>query len=188
MKKKKKKQNEKFNLIKICVISFAILIICAICFSISLTSGEKYSSSSSSSGEIDEDSILETATKEAGEVSDDERTKPTAISMDEYLEAYQNEENTVVLFSRDTCEYCKLATPILENIIYEGHVDLKYIDLATLSDEDKNTLATSDDYFSEGISTPLLVVVGNGSIVDTVEGLVTKEDYIAFFQEYGFME
>jgi len=81
-----------------------------------------------------------------------------------------------------------LATPILENIIYESDVDLKYVDLSTLSDDDKTKLANSDDYFKEGISTPLLVVVGNNSMTDYIEGLNTKENYISFFKKYGFME
>lgn len=182
----KKKKKNKVNVIRICLVCFGIFILCIVCFLASFSSGEKYFSSNHT--EVDEDNILEMATKEAGEVDEDKRKEPTPISMEEYLEAYQNDANTVVLFSRDTCEYCKLAIPILENIIYEKNVDLKYIDLATLSDEDKNSLSSSDEYFAEGVSTPLLVVVGHGSIVDKIEGLVTKEDYIAFFKEYGFME
>lgn len=184
---KKQKELKKKNIIKICIVSFAIVVVCMVCFFISSTSGEKYSSNSSSA-EVDEDNLLQIAIKEAGEVSDNERISPSSITMDEYLEFYERAGNTVVLFEKDSCEYCKIAIPILENIIYESNVDLKSIDLETLSDEEKNTLAASDSYFSEGISTPLLVLIGDGSIKDSIEGLVTKETYISFFQEYGFME
>lgn len=190
MKKDNKKQDNS-KLIKICVVAFSIILVCAVCFSISLSNGEKYtkkSTTSDSSTSSDDNDILKTATEEAANISDDERKSPDPINIDEYLEYYSGSTNTVVLFARDSCEYCKLATPILENIIYESDVDLKYIDLSTLSDDDKTKLASSDDYFKEGISTPLLVVVGNNSMADYIEGLSTKENYIAFFKKYGFME
>ena len=190
MKKDNKKQDNS-KLIKICVVTFSIILVCAVCFSISLSSGEKYSkksATSESSSDTSSDDILEVATKEAASISDDQRKSSDPISIDEYLEYYSGSSNTVVLFARDSCQYCKLATPILENIIYESDVDLQYVDLSTLSDDDKTKLANSDDYFKEGISTPLLVVVGNNSMTDYIEGLNTKENYISFFKKYGFME
>lgn len=189
--KKDNKRQDNSKLIKICVVTFSIILVCAVCFSISLSSGEKYSkksATSESSSDTSSDDILEVATKEAASISDDQRKSPDPISIDEYLEYYSGSSNTVVLFARDSCQYCKLATPILENIIYESDVDLKYVDLSTLSDDDKTKLANSDDYFKEGISTPLLVVVGNNSMTDYIEGLNTKENYISFFKKYGFME
>ena len=190
MKKDNKKQDNS-KLIKICVVTFSIILVCAVCFSISLSNGEKYtknSTTSDSSTSSDDNDILKTATEEAANISDDERKSPDPINIDEYLEYYSGSTNTVVLFARDSCEYCKLATPILENIIYESDVDLKYVDLSTLSDDDKTKLASSNDYFKEGISTPLLVVVGNNSMTDYIEGLSTKENYTSFFKKYGFME
>ena len=189
MKKDKKKQDNS-KLIKICVVTFSIILVCAVCFSISLSNGEKYSSNNTSSDSSDtsSDDILQKATEEAASISDDKRKSPETISIDEYLEYYGGSTSTVVLFARDSCQYCKLATPILENIIYENDVDLKYVDLSTLSDDDKSMLANSDDYFKEGISTPLLVVVGNNNMTDYIDGLSTKENYTAFFKKYGFME
>ena len=46
----------------------------------------------------------------------------------------------------------------------------------------------SNDYFKEGFGTPLMLVVQDGKIVDKIDGLVTKDNYMSFFKEYGFME
>lgn len=132
--------------------------------------------------------ILAQATKEAGEVSDDERTTPNEISIDDYLSLYNGDADALVLISRPTCQYCKIATPILENIIYESNVSINYLNADNLSEDDNKTLLASDEYLENGYGTPLLLVVGNGQIKDKVEGLTTKENYQEFFKNYGFME
>ena len=57
-----------------------------------------------------------------------------------------------------------------------------------MSDDDVAKLVSSDDYFSEGYGTPLLLVVGDGKISNKIEGLATKSEYISFFKENKFME
>lgn len=190
-KKKKviKFEVEKDKLIKTILVVLLVIIICLICFFASSSNSKPYSKSSTTTESTEEDnSVLEQATKEAGEVSDEERTAPKEITISEYMDLYNSEEDSLVLISRPTCQYCKIATPIIENIIYEDNVEIHYLNADNLSDDDTATLVSSDEYFQEGYGTPLLLVVGNGSIKDKVEGLVTKESYQAFFQQYGFME
>lgn len=190
-KKKKviKFEVEKGKLIKMILVVLLVIIICLICFFASSSKSKPYSKSSTTTESSEEDnSVLEQATKEAGKVSDEERTAPKEITISEYMDLYQSEEDSLVLISRPTCQYCKIATPIIENIIYEDNVEIHYLNADNLSDDDTATLVSSDEYFQEGYGTPLLLVVGNSSIKDKVEGLVTKESYQAFFQQYGFME
>lgn len=179
---------EKGKLIKTILISLGIILVCALCFLVSANSSEEYQESSPTEDASDEGSVIEVATKEAGEVSDDERKSPTEISIDNYLEMYDGEGSNLVLISRPTCQYCKIATPIIENLIYEYNIEMGYLNPDNMSDEDTSKLISSDDYFSEGYGTPLVMVVGDGKITDKIEGLVTRDSYIAFFKEYGFME
>lgn len=182
------KNDKKKNIIKIVSLALIVIIICAICFFASLSKEEKYSSSSSENLSSEGTDVLETATKEAGEISDDERVEAKSITIDDYLGLYSASENSIVLLSRPSCQYCKIAMPILENIIYKYNVEINYVNLDSITDDDKTSLFNSNSYFSDGISTPLLLVVGKNTITDKVEGLITSESYQAFFKEYGFME
>lgn len=178
----------KDQLIKTGLIVVTVIIICLICFFASSSKSRPYEKASNINTESEGDNVLEQATKQAGEISDDKRVQPEEISLQTYMELYDKEEESLILISRPTCQYCKIATPIIENIIYEKNVKIYYLNSDNLTEEENSTLISSDDYFSSGYGTPLLLVVGNHKIKDQVEGLVTKESYEAFFKEYGFME
>ena len=180
---------DKKKLIKVLLIVLCIFLVFMGSFLLTNNKSEKYKdSNSSNTSDSGDNSILETATKEAGEVSDNERKEPNQISIDDYFNLYNGSENKLILFSRTTCQYCKIATPILENIIYKYNVEINYLNVSDLSSDDNKRLIASNDYFSEGYGTPLILVVKGGEIVYKIEGLVTREDYIKFFEEYEFME
>lgn len=179
---------DKDQIIKTGVAILVVVMICLICFFASSSKSKPYEKTANVNTESEGENVLEQATKQAGEISDEERTQPEEISLQTYLELYDKEEESLVLISRPTCQYCKIATPIIENIIYEKKVRIHYLNSDNLTEEENSKLITSDDYFSSGYGTPLLLVVGNKKIKDQVEGLVTKESYEAFFKEYGFME
>ncbi len=176
------------KIIKTILIVAFVVIICLIGFFVSNSKSITYSDGTETATEEEQNLILEQATKDAGEVSDDERTQPKEISIQDYLDLYKADTYSVVLISRPTCQYCKIATPILENIIYESKVEINYLNSDNFSEEDNKTLISSDDYFESGYGTPLLLIVGKNEIKDQVAGLVDKETYESFFIQYGFME
>lgn len=192
--KNKKKEKEvivisKDKLLKWIGITFGILIFLLICFIVSSNNSEVYKESTNQEEtENGGDDILQTAISQAGEVSDDEREQPNEITVDEYLNMYHGNEQKIILLSRPTCQYCKIATPIIENIIYKYHVNINYINTDEIDADDNSNLVTSDEYFSEGYGTPTLLLVGNDQIIDQIDGLTTRDEYIKFFQKYGFME
>lgn len=136
---------------------------------------------------LDDEDLYEEAVKNSAEVKDEERKSPKQINVDEYLELYNSSGKKIVLFSRPTCHYCQIATPIIENIIYEYKVDINYINTDELGDDGSAEIVKSDDYFSEGYGTPLLLVVGDGEIKDKIEGLTTKKGYLNFLKKYEFV-
>ena len=138
--------------------------------------------------EVNEDSLYEIAVKDAAEVDDDKRKSPKQISIDDYIDLYNEGEKKIVLLSRPTCGYCQIATPILENIIYETGIEINYINSDELGDDGNAKLVSSSEYFNDGFGTPLLLVIGDGEIKDTVEGLTSKDNYIEFFKKNDFLE
>lgn len=179
---------DKKKVIQYIVIIVLVFLVCVVSFAVSNSNSEKYSKSTTSTDLEGEEDILQLATKEAGEVKDEERVAPNEISTDDYINFYNGDESKLILFSSPSCSYCKIAVPILENLIYEYKIDMNYINTADLSNEDRQKIMESNEYFSEGFGTPLMLVVKDGNIVDKIDGLVDRESYIAFFKEYGFME
>lgn len=183
----------KRKLVKILSITFASLLFIVLCFFISDANSEEYQKVSNEttqqeSSQTEAEDNFQKALKQAGEVEEDKRKAPNEISIDKYLELYKGNENSIILLSRPTCQYCKIATPILENIIYEKDILINYLNTDNLDNDQTAKLVSSDEYFSDGFGTPLIVIVGNGKMIDSIEGLTTKENYISFFKKNKFME
>ena len=77
--------------------------------------------------------------------------------------------------------------PIVRNIIYEYGVTVNYLNTDELDDDGQAKLIESDDYFSEGYGTPLLLVVKDDEIVDIQEGYTDKDTTVNFLTDNGFI-
>ena len=73
------------------------------------------------------------------------------------------------------------------NLIYEYNIKINYLNTDELGEDGNSKLISSDEYFAEGYGTPILLLVGNGKIINQVDGLTTRDEYINFFKENGFM-
>ncbi len=179
------------------VIAVGVILVCALCYfassAVSAKAGDNYSESdtnsnnSATSGSSASD-MTSRAQQESAKVPDDEKKDFNDIDIDEYLDLYDGSKNSIVLFSRPTCGYCQIAEPILHHIAYQYKLTINHVNTDEMSSSDEKKLVESDDYFSDGFGTPLLVVVSNGEIVDMVSGLVDTENYVKFFTKHGFID
>ena len=179
------------------VIAVGVILVCALCYfassAVSAKAGDNYSESdtnsnnSATSGSSASD-MTSRAQQESAKVPDDEKKDFNDIDIDEYLDLYDGSKNSIVLFSRPTCGYCQIAEPILHHIAYQYKLTINHVNTDEMSSSDEKKLVESDDYFSDGFGTPLLVVVSNGEIVDMVSGLVDTDSYVSFFTDNGFID
>ena len=100
---------------------------------------------------------------------------------DKFIEDYQSSEYNIVLIASPTCHYCELAEPILQNIAYVNDLNIEYLDISTLNDEENSRLNNCDEFFKGGVGTPLLLILGDNSIINKVDGLVDRSTYMDFF-------
>lgn len=174
-------------------IAVGVILVCALCYfassAVSAEAGDNYSESdnSSSSAANSAADMTARAQEESANVPDDEQKDFNDIDIDEYLDLYEGSKNSIVLFSRPTCGYCQIAEPILHHIAYQYDLTINHINTDEISSDDETKLVESDEYFSGGFGTPLLLVVSNGEIVDIVSGLVDTESYVSFFTDNGFI-
>lgn len=142
---------------------------------------------SSSIDTEDIQTIISNAQNESNNVKEDEKKEFIEISMDDYLNKYNGEESSLILIARPTCHYCQIAEPILHNIAYKYNIDINYLNTDNFQDGDSEKLINSNEFFTNGFGTPLLLVVSNGNINDKQDGLTDTNHYIKFLKTNGFI-
>lgn len=176
------------------VVTIGIILLCALCYFVSSAAtdkrGDAYEKSSETNNNTSNDvnDMTSRAQEESAAVSDDEKKDFEEIDIDTYLELYEGDERSIVLFSRPTCGYCQIAEPILHHIAYQYDLTINHVNTDKMDSDDSTKLFESDDFFNDGLGTPLLMVVSNGEIVDVVNGLVDTENYVDFFSDNGFLK
>ena len=134
------------------------------------------------------ETVIATAQEESKEVKEQEKKKFTYINVDEYLNILTKQDNQFVLVARPTCQYCKIAEPIIQNIMYEYNIDLYYLNTDDFEEEDQNKFVGSNELFANGFGTPMLLCIKNNQIVDVIDGLMDRYGYIEFFKAYGLIK
>ncbi len=106
------------------------------------------------------------------------------IGYDEYEKLLNGNENSVVVVGQSTCGYCVQAKIILNKIAEEKDVEINYLNISYLKEEEGEKFESSLDYFEdEQWGTPLMLIVKDGELVDIIEQLVTEDEYIEFLEE-----
>lgn len=127
-------------------------------------------------------------TSTSSDIPEDEQGDLNEIDIDEYLDLKKGSKASIIYIGRPTCHYCQQMEPIVKNIVYEYGIKVNYLNTDELDDEGQADLIESDDYFSEGYGTPLLLVVKDDEIVDIQEGYTDKDTTVSFLQDNGFIE
>ncbi len=143
-------------------------------------------SGSTTTSSTDNSSSSDT-TSTNSDIPEEEQEDLNDIGIDEYLDLKEGNEASIIYIARPTCHYCQEMEPIVKNIVYEYGITVNYLNTDELDDEGQAKLIESDDYFSEGYGTPLLLVVKDDEIVDIQEGLNDKETTVNFFKDNGFI-
>lgn len=121
------------------------------------------------------------------DISLEEQEDLNEIGIDDYLSLKEGSEASIIYIARPTCYYCQQMEPIVKNIVQEYGVKVNYLNTDELDDEGQYELIKSDDYFSEGYATPLLLVVKDNEIIDIQEGLTDKDVTINFLKDNGLI-
>lgn len=127
-------------------------------------------------------------TSTSSDIPEDEQGDLNEIDIDEYLDLKKGSKASIIYIGRPTCHYCQQMEPIVKNIVYEYGIKVNYLNTDELDDEGQADLIESDDYFSEGYGTPLLLVVKDDEIVDIQEGYTDKDTTVNFLKDNGFID
>ena len=123
----------------------------------------------------------------SSDIPESEQADLNEIDIDEYLDLKSDSDASIIYIARPTCYYCQQEEPIVKNIVYEYGVTVNYLNTDELDSDGLADLVQSDDYFSEGFGTPILMVVQDDEIVEVLEGLQERDTIVNFFTEHGFI-
>ena len=132
--------------------------------------------------------IMQNAQNESEEAKKGEQPELNEISVDTYLEYYNGTDPKLVLIARPTCGYCQIAEPIIKKITNDYGIVINYLNTDNFEGEDSAKFTSSDKEFSSGFGTPMLLVVGNGKIIDKVDGLTDTAHYVDFIKSNNFIK
>ena len=137
-----------------------------------------------------EKTYVEKIEADSDKVKKSEMADFTNIDIDKYLELYNGDNTSVVLIGRSGCEYCVIVEPILRNIMYKNKIDINYLSLDGFDDDARDKLLNSDKYFKDsgGVNTPMLLIVKDGKIVDYVDGLISRSEYMTFLKNNSIIK
>lgn len=121
-------------------------------------------------------------------ISKDAKLLLNYIGLDKYKELLNSDEKQVIVVGQSTCTYCIKAKIVLNDIVEENDIDINYLNVSYLTEAEGKEFQSSLDYFSKDWGTPVLFIVKKGEIIDIIEGLSTKENYIKFFKENGVLK
>ena len=188
MEKLTKKQIE--NLKTGIIVIFGIIIVIGLIFIVSNNTGDnKYQgdSSSTSSSTNQSSSEDENPLLEDGEVINDEDmgelTEISYVALETFL---TNKEKQIVFLGSEYCGWCIYQKPILRKIVKDYNVQINYLNLGSISEEDSNKLYNlHDDLASFG--TPCFIVLENGKVTVVDQGARGTSQMVEFLKTNGFI-
>ena len=179
----------KDNKVMIIVTVVILVLLIGLCF---LVGGKDSESASGNSNELTEDveTIMSNLEKESKAITEDQKGEFGAeIDAGDYINLMNTEgQASLVWVARPTCGYCQLATPVIQKIIKDYSIYISSLNTDNFSEEDTNLFVNSDERFKEGFGTPMLLLVGDGKILDMIDGATDTAHYLDFLKTYKFIE
>jgi len=109
------------------------------------------------------------------------------IDLKEYKTILAEKENNVIVIGQSTCPYCVKAKLILNEVVDETDAEINYLNISYFESEEdfKEFEGTLEILQTDTWGTPITMIVKEGKLVDYIEGVTTKEEYIEFLEHYG---
>lgn len=109
------------------------------------------------------------------------------ISYDELNKMLEDKQDFILFIGSDTCSACNTYKGTLNDVIEEYGTDVKYIDLASLSEAQESSLISKFPI----TGTPTTVFITNGEEEDThnrIVGSAKKSEIIEEFKDNGYIK
>ncbi len=110
----------------------------------------------------------------------------TEISYNDYVNMMDNGESFPLVIGSSTCSACSLFKGTMESFISKYQINVRYIDISKLSDDEYNMLKTEINFSS----TPTTVFVENGkhtSVYYRIVGSQSLSNVVSAYSKMGYI-
>lgn len=109
------------------------------------------------------------------------------ISYTDFYNMIDNKESFSLVVGSSTCSACSLFRPTMERFISKYQIDVRYIDLSKLSEDERNSLLSDLNVQN----TPTTLFIDNGkqlSIYHRLVGSASFSDVVDMFKKRGYIK
>lgn len=114
------------------------------------------------------------------------RTTYDEISYNEFKKLVENKESFPLVIGSSTCSACSMFRPTMEAFIKKYNIDVKYIDISKLS-EDENGEFSSNIGFKSTPTTVFFVDGKQTSVYDRIVGSETMTSVVESYKRMGYI-
>lgn len=94
-----------------------------------------------------------------------------------------------VYVGRKTCPHCVHFSPVLNKSVTKFNYTLHYLDIEKITEDEYNMIRTLDPFLEKNFgSTPMVIVIDGGKIIDKVQGNIPENDYYNFLKNNNVKE
>ena len=139
-------------------------------------------------GYTDEVDLLEFLKKNKF-VKDDAKLTLNYIDYSGYKKILKSDKTNILVIGQTSCTYCIKAKPILNKVADDYKIDINYLNITKLEEEELNKFNDSLDYLKDNNwGTPLTLIIKNGEVIDSANGLLDYDGYVELFKNNGFIK
>lgn len=119
-----------------------------------------------------------------------EKKEITEISMADYRKLLASDEISLIYLASPSCGYCQQQKPVMEDLVNKYDVKVNYINTSTLTSNDVTEIYSVygsvqlSIYGQEGLRTPTMLLVQNGTLVDMNLGAMGLEELVSWLEKY----
>lgn len=127
--------------------------------------------------------------KETGFIPKEAKLALNYLDYNTYKDKLESSDKQIFVITQTGCSHCENAKPVLKEIAKEYNCNINIVNTTSLSEEEQKKFMESLPYYNEEQwGTPLILVVENKNIIDSMQGFSSKEDYIDFFKKNGYIK
>ena len=107
----------------------------------------------------------------------------TKISVDEFVEKLGSKDTKIILVASLTCPHCTQIKPKINELAEKLNVEISYLELSTLTEEEQSKFYSSNEFLAEGTSIPLVIAVKDNKVVDSFVGNIEQSEIESFIKK-----
>lgn len=109
--------------------------------------------------------------------------KKTEEVMKNFTTSFEKAEKNLLYIGRNTCDYCRIFTPQLQDLDKIYDIDYTYINTDEITQSQLNEIFEKLDINAPDFGTPYVAVVQDGKVIEEKQGFMPEDDLFEFLQK-----